>query len=139
MSVRFLFVFNLFVNLFRIALWLSVRKDLAPWSFAGVVYLAVLTVHVPFPFEVQSGTVNSIESTESWFFAFFPIIKSCSSPWANQLQISYLLPIITCALSYTLKGSAWFVYINTIEWITAELFIVSLNRFFKYRMAYKKL
>ena len=46
---RFLFVFDLLLNLFRIALWPSVEKELSPWLFTGAVFYfsAVLTVSVP--------------------------------------------------------------------------------------------
>ena len=37
MFVRFLFVFDLLLNLFRIALWPSVGKELPPWLFTSAV------------------------------------------------------------------------------------------------------
>ena len=37
MAVRFLFVFDLLFNLFRIALWPSVGKELFPWLFTCAV------------------------------------------------------------------------------------------------------
>ena len=54
--VPILFVFDLIVNLFRIALWPSIEKKDFSWLFAGVVYSsAILAVAVPFMFAVQSG------------------------------------------------------------------------------------
>ena len=50
-SSAFFFVFDLLFNLFRIALWPSVRKELSPWRFTCAVFIfyAVLTVCVLFP------------------------------------------------------------------------------------------
>ena len=55
MFVRFLFVFDLLFNLFRIALWPSVGKELSPWLFTCAVFYfsAVLIVGVPYPFGVR--------------------------------------------------------------------------------------
>ena len=41
MSVRFLFVFDLLFNLFRIALWPSVGKELSPWLFSCAIFVLV--------------------------------------------------------------------------------------------------
>ena len=52
--VRFLFIFDLLFNLFRIALWPSVGKELSPCFFylCCFYFSAVLIVGVPFPFGV---------------------------------------------------------------------------------------
>ena len=52
MLVCFLFVFELQFNIFRIALWPSVGKDLSPWLFTcyGFYFSAVLILDVPFRF-----------------------------------------------------------------------------------------
>ena len=62
--VRFLFVFDLLFNLFMIALWPSVGKELSPWFFTCAVFCfrAVLIVGVPFPFGVSGRVCNSIVS-----------------------------------------------------------------------------
>ena len=54
MFIRFLFVFDLLFNLFRIALWPSAGEELSSWFFACAVFIlsAVLIVGVPFPFGV---------------------------------------------------------------------------------------
>ena len=39
--IRFLFVFDLLFNLFRIALWPSVGKELSPWLFTCAVFILV--------------------------------------------------------------------------------------------------
>ena len=44
MFVRFLFVFDLLLNLFRTALWPSVGKELFPWHFTYAVFIIVGTV-----------------------------------------------------------------------------------------------
>ena len=63
MFVRFLFVFDLLFNLFRIALWPSVGKELSPRLFTcAVLVSAVLIVSVPFPFGVSGRMWNSIIS-----------------------------------------------------------------------------
>ena len=49
MFVRFLFVFDLLFNLFRIALWPSVGKELFHFFFFFFFFTAVLIVGVPFP------------------------------------------------------------------------------------------
>ena len=41
MFVPFLFVFDLLFNLFRIALWPSVGKELSPWLFTCAVFILV--------------------------------------------------------------------------------------------------
>ena len=41
MFVRFLFVFDILLNLFRIALWPSVLKELSPWLFLCAVFILV--------------------------------------------------------------------------------------------------
>ena len=41
MFVRVLFVFDLLFSLFRIALWLSVGKELSPWLFTDAVFISV--------------------------------------------------------------------------------------------------
>ena len=46
MYVRFLFVFDLVFNLFRIALWPSVGKELSPWVLTGAAFIFIC----PFPF-----------------------------------------------------------------------------------------
>ena len=51
MFVRFLFVIDILFNLFRIALWTSLGKELSPWLITCCLYFsAVLIVGVPFPF-----------------------------------------------------------------------------------------
>ena len=62
MLVRFLFVFDLLFNSFRIALCPSVGKELSFWFFASAVFILVpvLIVGVPFPFGVQGRIWNSI-------------------------------------------------------------------------------
>ena len=64
MFARFLFVFDLLFNLFKIALWPSAGKVLSPWLFTCVVFIfsAVLVVRVPFPFDVWGRVWNSIVS-----------------------------------------------------------------------------
>ena len=59
MVVRFLF--DLLFNLFKIALWISIGKELSPWLVTCAVFSAVLIVGVPFPFGVK-GKINSIVS-----------------------------------------------------------------------------
>ena len=58
MFVRLLFVFDLFIILFRIALLSSAGKELSPWPFSCV----VLAVRVHFPFGVWGRVWNSIVS-----------------------------------------------------------------------------
>ena len=41
MFFRFLFVFDLLLNSFRIALWSSVGKELSPWRFICAVFILV--------------------------------------------------------------------------------------------------
>ena len=57
--VRFLFVFDLLFNLFRIALWPSVGKELCPWHLCCFYFSAILIVGVPFPFGVTGRMCNS--------------------------------------------------------------------------------
>ena len=61
MFVRFLIVFDLLFNLFRIALWPSVGKALA-FHLCCFYFSAVLNVGVPFPFGVCGMMWNSIVS-----------------------------------------------------------------------------
>ena len=52
MFVRFLFVFDLLFNLFRIALWPSVGNELSPKLFTCAIFILVpsaIIVDVPFP------------------------------------------------------------------------------------------
>ena len=64
MFVRFLFVFDLLLILFRIVLWPSVGKELSSRLFTCVFLIlnAVLVVLVPFLFGVWGGMWNSIVS-----------------------------------------------------------------------------
>ena len=47
MLVRFLFVFDLLLNLLRIALWPSVGKELSPWLFSFAVFILIVSVPLP--------------------------------------------------------------------------------------------
>ena len=64
MFIRFLFVFDLLFNLFRIALWPSVGKELSPWLLTCAVFIlvSILIVGVSFSFGVYGRMWNSIVS-----------------------------------------------------------------------------
>ena len=68
MFVRFLFVFDLLFNLFRIALLPSVGKELLPWLSTCAVFI----VGAPSPFGVQGRMWNSIVSVpDHCLFIYF--------------------------------------------------------------------
>ena len=60
MFVRFLFVFDLLLILFRLVFWPNVGKELSRRLFTGFVLIlkAVLVVLVPFPFGVLGRDVE---------------------------------------------------------------------------------
>ena len=72
MFARFLFVFDLQFNLYRVALWSSIGKELPPWLFAGAVVRGDL-----FAFGVYGRMWNSIVSVphHCLSFIYFKINK----------------------------------------------------------------
>ena len=86
MFVRFLYVFDLLFNSFRIALWPSVGKELSPWLFACAVFnfSAVLTVGIPFPFSVYGRMWNSIVSVPDHCH-FYLLFDSRQNVWVRNV------------------------------------------------------
>ena len=119
MFVRFLFVFDLLFNLFRIALWPSVGKELSPWLFTCAFYFsAVLIIGVPFPFGVWGRIWNpNVSVSDQCLFIYFlssikfvkkvrayiPFVSS-NSTIAKLLassRVTWLTAPPTCPFSYS--------------------------------------
>ena len=88
MSVRFLFVFDLLFNLFRIALWPSVGKELSPCAFhlCCFYFSAVLKVDVFFPFGGQDVEFDCIGS---WYCHYFYLLCFRTSFMTQKLHVRY--------------------------------------------------
>ena len=117
MLVRFLFVFYLLFNLFKIALWPSVEKELSPVIFTCVVFILVPS----FPVwclgqDVEFDCIGS-RSLPFIYFYSFPAVVFVRN---NKPQVSYL-PL--CLNSF----KTWF-YVNFIFKIKHGTERASLSR-----------
>ena len=85
MFAHFLFVFDLLFNLFRIALWPSVGKELSPWLFACAVFILVrLNGRCPFPVW-RLGQDVEFDCIGSWSFSFYLLSMNLQAVDSNLL------------------------------------------------------
>ena len=93
MFVRFLFVFDLWFNLFRIALWPSVGKELSPWFFTCAVFILVrLNCRCPLPVWCLGQDVE-FDCICSWSLPFYlsNIAWISSTPFNAQTFVDHVL------------------------------------------------